>query len=128
MSSMNAQLVAHKVSESIRNGMRVNMGEIIRNSGYSVKTSLKPKLVTNTKSYRTAIRPTFDWFHDQIQRLMDAMANKDHANEDLKTLVYSLDKLIHNYLLLSGGATERHVFVLPSDVLERNDIQCSPQG
>ena len=125
MASLNAQLVAQKVSETIRSGKRVNMGEIIRNSGYSVETSLKPKLVTETRSYKEAITPVIDGMAIEIQRIKEAIAATDLDSVDYRTLVYTFDIMVKNYQLLSGGATERQVFVLPSEVMERNGITAS---
>ncbi len=123
MTSLNAQLVAQKVSETIRTGRRVVLGEIIRNSGYSRETSLKPKLVTNTRSYKTAIRPVIDGIEREIQRIEETIAEKDFSSEEMRTLVYSLDILIKNYQLLSGGATSKEILVLPSEIIEKNDIK-----
>lgn len=123
MASLNAQLVAKKVSETIRKNEKVVLGEIIRNSGYSIETSLKPKLVTGTKSYKGAIRPVVDGIEVEIHRIMDAVNQKDHDKEEFRVLVYSLDILIKNYQLLSGGVTERQVLVLPSELIAKNNIR-----
>ena len=123
MTSLNAQLVAQKVSETIRNGRRVVLGEIIRNSGYSRGTSLKPKLVTDTKSYKSAIRPVIDGMESQIQRIKETIASRDLSKEDYRTLIYSFDILVKNHQLLSGGATSRQIFCIPSEIMEKNNIK-----
>ena len=125
MSSLNAQLVAQKVSETIRTGRKVVLGEIIRNSGYSMETSLKPKLVTDTKSYKKAIRPVIDGMESQIQRIKEAIASRDLEKEEYRTLIYSLDTFIKNHQLLSGGATSRQIFCIPSEIMEKNNIRVS---
>ena len=125
MSSLNAQLVAQKVSENIRIGKKVVLGEIIRNSGYSRETSLKPKLVTDTKSYKMAIIPVIDSMESQIQRINEAIANRDLSKEEYRTLVGALDIYIKNYQLLSGRSTSREILVLPSEVMEKNNIGIS---
>lgn len=127
MGSINAQRVAQKVSETIQKGELVKLGEIIENVGYAKTTSLKPELVTNTDSYKKALaiesKPIIDGLQAQINRYKEAIARKDLDNEELRVLTYSLDIAIKNYQLLSGGATERQVFVLPSELLEKNDIK-----
>ena len=123
MPSLNAQLVAQKVSETIRTGRKVVLGEIIRNSGYSRETSLKPKLVTDTKSYKTAITPLIDGMAIEIQRIKDAIASRDLNQEEFRTLIYSFDTLVKNHQLLSGGATSRQIFCIPSEIMEKNNIR-----
>lgn len=129
MGSINAQRVAVKVSETIQRGEIVKLGEIIEKVGYSKQTALKPSLVTNTKSYKTTLelekRPIIDGIQKEINRIKDAIAAKDLSNEEVRVLIYALDTLVKNYQLLSGGATERQVFVLPSEVLGRNKIETS---
>lgn len=55
MSSLRQKLVVQKLSENIRNSggnKGINMGKILREAGYSKQTSLKPKLVTETKGFK----------------------------------------------------------------------------
>lgn len=55
MSSLRQQIAVQKLSENIRNtGGRysISMGTILREAGYSEQTSLKPKLVTESKGYK----------------------------------------------------------------------------
>ena len=127
MGSINAQQTAFKVLETIGTGKKVNMGEIIKKQGYSPKTALTPTLVTNTKSYRQTLewskKPILEGIQTEINRVKAELASRNPSQEEYRTLVGSLDIYIKNYQLLSGGATERQVFVLPSEVMERNAIQ-----
>lgn len=55
MSSLRQKLAVQKLSENIRNskgGKGVSMGKVLREAGYSKQTSLKPKLVTETKGFK----------------------------------------------------------------------------
>jgi len=55
MASLRTKIVVRKLSEVIRNSKgrkTVCMGKILREAGYSRQTSLKPKLVTETKGYK----------------------------------------------------------------------------
>lgn len=55
MSSLRQKLVVQKLSDAIRyskDRKSVSMGKILREAGYSRQTSLKPKLVTETKGYK----------------------------------------------------------------------------
>lgn len=126
MGSINAQRVAMKVSETIGKGKKVVLGDIIKENGYSEMTSLTPSRVTDTKSYKTTIalenKPMLERLEKQIQKFQTEIERRNLKGEDTRTLVGSLDIYIHNYQLLSGGATERQVFVLPSEVMEKNNI------
>lgn len=129
MGSLDAQRAALEVSETIARGKKVQIGKILKKVGYADSVSKKPSLVTNTKSYKTALalesRPLIDGIQREINRIKEAISVKDWKKEDVRVLIGSLDILVKNYQLLSGGATERQVFVLPSEVIQRNQIATS---
>jgi hypothetical protein len=124
-------VVAKKVAHKVRTGQKVILGEIIRESGYSMNKSLQPSRVTNTVAYKKEMeqssRPLIEGLQKEISRIKDALAKKNYNNEEVRVLVASLDVLTRNYQLLSGGATERQVFVLPSEVMNKNSIQQSSE-
>ena len=130
MGSTNAQRAAMKVSETVRKGELVKMGKILKEVGYSDETAKRPRSVTSTASYKKALelekRPLIYGIQLEINRIKEAMASRDLRGEEYKVLAGSLDILIKNYQLLSGGATERQVFVLPSEVMERNGLELPP--
>jgi hypothetical protein len=106
MGSLNAKLVAKKVSETIRKGKRVNLGDIIENNGYSKSTSKSPTIVTKTKSFQEEIKPLADGIDREIERIKVEMASRDITEEKYKDLADVLDKLVKQYQLLTGGKTE----------------------
>lgn len=106
MASLNAEKVATIVSETIRRGGRVNLGEIIHQNGYSKETSLKPKLVTTTKSYKAIMKPLAERMKSEIDRITNALANKDLDKEEYKTLSDALEKQYKIYQIATGGVTE----------------------
>lgn len=118
--------MALKVGESIRGNKHTNYGKLAVESGYSLASSKKPKQITETKSYKIALiganAPLIEGLQSEINAIKNAMAQKDKSREDYRVLAGSLDILTKNYQLLSGGATERQVFVLPSEVVSRNTI------
>lgn len=126
MGSINAQRAAQKVYANIRMGKKVVMSDIVKEAGYAPSIARHPSHVTRTKSFQKALdverRPILDGLQAQINRIKDALAKKDMNAEETRVLVGSLDILIKNYQLLSGGATERQVFVLPSEVIDSNKI------
>lgn len=73
-------------------------------------------------------KPLLEGLQAEINRAKLALSRKDLSQEDARTLGYLMDIMIKNYQLLSGGATERQVFVLPSQVMGRNAITESPQN
>lgn len=107
MSSENAKLVARKVSETIRKGKRVNLGNIIKESGYSEITSKSPTLVTKTKTYQKEIRPLAQGIDREIERIKKELATRVLSDERYETLTRAMDILIKNHQLLTGGETER---------------------
>ncbi len=127
MGSINAQVVAQKVSEKLRTGKLVKYGEILLDTGYSKSVSRRPKIVTETDAYKKALKveqlPLIEGLQHEITRIKLAIQSKDLKREEYRTLIGSLDILTKNYQLLSGGATERQVFVLPSEVMNKNNIQ-----
>lgn len=131
MGSIKAQKMALKVSESVRNNTNTTYGEIARDVGYSKTSSLKPQRITRSKSYKIALiaenAPLLEGLQKEINAIKNAMAMKDKTHEDYKVLAYAMDTLTKNYQLLSGGATERQVFVLPSEVIQKNVIVTDEQ-
>lgn len=131
MGSINAQQTAFKVSETIASGKKVKMGEIILANGYTLTTSRKPSLVTNTKSYKQALewsnRPLIDGLQTQISRIKQELAQRNLSKEEYRTLIGSLDIYIKNYQLLSGGATSRQIFCIPSEIMAKNNIETTKQ-
>lgn len=127
MGSMKAQKMALKVSESLRSQKKPKtLGEYALESGYSLTTSKRPRAITSTKTYKTSLalenRPIIEGIQEQINKFKAELAKRDLSTEEVRILVGSIDILTKNYQLLSGGATERQVFVLPSEVIESNDI------
>lgn len=129
MGSINAQRVGIKVLENIGKNKRVNLGRIIEEAGYSKNTALTPTLVTNTKSYQQAIElekiPLIEGLQREINEVKLAMSKKNKNKEEYRTLVGAMDILTKNYQLLTGGVTSRNVLVLPSEVMDKNNIQSS---
>lgn len=127
MSKENPRIVARKVSEKIRLGKKLNMKEILLETGYSPVTAKKPAMVTGTKAYKDEMallqRPLVDGMTEEINRIKLAMTRRNLNLEEYRTLAGSLDIMIRNYQLLTGGATQRNVLVLPSEVIQKNEIE-----
>ena len=107
MASENAKNVAREILETIRQGKKVNKGEILRNNGYSEATSTVPSLVTETQSYKDVVEPIAKRWEKEIARIQSALEGRNLGEEKYKDLVDSLDKLNKNHQLLTGGDTER---------------------
>lgn len=107
MASENAAAVAREVIETVRKGLKVDKGDIIRNHGYSDSISKKPKKVTETKTYKDIIKPFVEQLQDEIKRIQTELSTRDLGDEKYKDLVDSLDKLNKQVILANGGETER---------------------
>lgn len=62
MSSLRSKIAVQKLSEIIRNSKgkkNMSMGKILREAGYSKQTSLKPKLVTDSKGFKEEMNKLF---------------------------------------------------------------------
>lgn len=126
MGSISAQVVAQKVSGTIRKGKKVVLKDILIDSGYSEITADSPSLVTNTNSYKKALSlESFSLMEEldkEIEAIKKAMSLKDKTKEEYRTLVGSLDIMVKNKHLLSGGVSTLNVFVLPSEVMTKDNI------
>ena len=107
MSSENARRVAKDVLESVGKGEKVVLGKIILKNGYAKKTSLSPKQVTETKTYKEIVIPIVDEMKAERSRIMSELRLKDLSEVDYEKLTKSLDIFTKNIELLSGGDTER---------------------
>lgn len=109
MGSISAQVLARKVSDTIRQGKRVKLKDLAIEAGYSKSSASRPQQITRTKSYQVAFaletKDIVDKIDRDIARFQEALASKKLKKEDTKTIVQSLDILIKNRQLLSGGAT-----------------------
>lgn len=129
MASESAKAVAREVSKAIRNESPVNLGKIIRSKGYSKETSLKPKLVTSTKSYQEELKPVLDQLEKERQRLLIAISKKDLDQVRYEDATRSLDILTKNIQLLSGGNTEKsEVKVIGIEYITPNENNFTPHS
>lgn len=104
MASEAAQAVAKDVLTSVRKGLIPNKGEIIKERGYSVSVSKKPKKVTETKSYKDVIYPVVQRLEEERQRAIEALP-KLIGKAKYRDAIDAIDKLTKNHQLLTGGAT-----------------------
>jgi len=105
MASENAKAVAREVSENIRRGKKVILGDII-SKRYSKATSKSPQIVTKTKSYQNEMKPIVEQMERERQRVISAMGEKDLTKVQYGELSRANDTLTKNIQLLSGGKTE----------------------
>lgn len=127
MGSIDAKNVAKEVLETIGKDKKVDLGKIIRKNGYSANTSLTPKLVTETKSFKEAIEPVVDKMRKERDRLIQALSEKNLNKEKYGVMIDGLDKLTKNIQLLSGKETEnvKTILVMPAELINKNDTNSS---
>ena len=119
MASENAKKVARKVSENLRNGKKVILGEIIREVGYSDSVSKSPTIVTETDSYKEEISPIVNRWAKERDRLTAELEKRDLSKERYETVMKSIDIVTKNIQLLSGGATEKVTINLSNEQKEK---------
>jgi hypothetical protein len=131
MGSIKAQKMAMKVSENIKGERPSTFEKIALEVGYAPSSAKRSTQITRTKSYKTAMiaenAPLLEGLQEEINAIKNAMRLKDKTNEDYRVLAGSLAILVDKFQLLSGGATERQVFVLPSEVMQSNNLVQSEQ-
>jgi ribosomal protein S8 len=106
MVSENAKAVAREVIETVRKGLKVNLGDIIENHGYASSVSKKPKKVTQTDSYKTEMAPLVDQLKEERQAIIEAL-KKTRSKAKYRDLIDGLDKVTKNIQLLSGEDTDK---------------------
>lgn len=107
MASENAKQAARKVIENVRKGKRVNLGNILQETGYSKATSVIPSKVTRTKSFQSEISTFVEKLEKERDRIVSAMSVKDLDVVQYQHLASATDTLTKNIQLLSGKETER---------------------
>jgi hypothetical protein len=107
MAVENPQNVAKKISETILKKKKIVLGDILEDCGYAESTCKKPKLVTETKAFKKAIKPLAEGLGREIERIKRELSTRDLSKEKYAELTRSLDILIKNHQLLNGGETER---------------------
>ena len=109
MGSIMPTLLAQKVSSQIKRGKKVVPTQLAREVGYAPSSAARITQITDTKSYKIAFaletKEIVDKIDRDIARTQEAMNAKNLRKEEYKTLVQSLDTLIKNKQLLSGGST-----------------------
>ena len=125
MASENAKAVAKDVIEKVKNKERIVMGKIVEKRGYAKSTIKHPKRVTSTKSYQNEIAPLVVRLKNEIDKIQTEMESRSLTKERYKELSEVQDKKIKNYQLLSGGATERGILIIPSEIKQKNDANNS---
>lgn len=104
--SINAELVAKDVLKSVKNGERVNLGNIAKKRGYSPATYRNPVNITGTDSYKAIMIPAIQRMENIRNKVLVALENRDLTVEDSRVLKELLDSTTKNIQLLSGKATE----------------------
>jgi len=109
MGSINATVFAQKVSGSLRANKIVNKRKLALEAGYAPSVADKPSMITKTKSYKVAFalenKQILENIDKDIAKAQEALSRKNLDKEEYKTIIQSLDTLIKNKQLLSGGAT-----------------------
>lgn len=109
MGSENAKAVAMETLDTIRKGLKVNKGKIIKKHGYSDSMSKKPKKVYETKACKEVIEPVVKRMERIRDKVIKALENRNLDKEKTAELNNLLKNLNHDIQLLNGGETERSI-------------------
>lgn len=91
------------VNELVANGGSI--ASAMRKAGYSPRTARTPKKMTETKSYKEAIKPIVEQMEEERQRAI-GLLKKKISKAKYRDLTDGIDKLTKNIQLLTGGKTE----------------------
>lgn len=119
MTSIPAREVAKDVIAAVRNGEIPNLQKIQKKHGYS-DYSAKSMKATMTKTYKKEIKNVLKALEDERDRLIASISGTDLSKEKLRDKIDAFDKIIKNYQLLSGGATENISTITP-DLKQKMD-------
>lgn len=124
MGSLNAWKLRNRLSEVVRDKKLVNLGEIMRDVGYSNTYSLQPSRVMKNPNFN--MKSVIDNLDNEISRIQEELKNKDLSEVQYESLVRAMDIQVKNKQLLSGGATERIFTIEISDAIaKKNDTNTS---
>lgn len=84
-----------------------SVGSAMREAGYSPKTALNPKKLTETQAFKDIVDPYVEGLRKERARILQEMSIKDLDTVQYQHLVSATDTLTKNIQLLSGKETER---------------------
>ena len=81
MATFRQKTAAAKTFEALGNNRAKTLGEILRESDYSVGVSLSPKIVTETKGYKTELEKLLKEYkidkNSRLKRMAEILYDKD---------------------------------------------------
>lgn len=114
MSSENVKSVVKDIIKTVQKGGKINMQEIQKKHGYSVK-SAKAMKAKQTKTWQKEMKPFLTMLQDEISKIQLEMAGRDITEEKYKDLAEVLDRLNKQVQLATGGETERTKIIVTFD-------------
>jgi len=118
--SDNAEAVAIEIQSRVRKGTKVNVGQIMKDKGYSESTSKHPDKVRRTQSYKKKMKPFVKRMETERDAALAAMKGK-RGKANYSDLTRGVDTLTKNIELVSGRPTERVEKELPPKQAEKLD-------
>jgi len=98
------KILARKIIES---GGKEPMGKLIKESGWSEKTAVNPKKITESKGYKQAAKPFLEQIENEIQEALLHLPNV-REKAGYGESVSSIEKLKKLEQLLKGESTENN--------------------
>ena len=96
--------------------------EMLQEAGYTEETSIQPSRIIESETIQAELQPFVKQLEIKRALVMKHLTEEKISKEKAKDLANMTDTLTKNIQLLSGGATDRTVLVMPSELLEKNNI------
>lgn len=99
ITSENARAVAVEVVDKVGKGRKINLGEIIRDHGYSDSVSKSPAKVTRTKSYKNTILELLNSMQREAIQIVEIIGTKRNK-ASFRDLIDGMEKTVKGITLL----------------------------
>jgi hypothetical protein len=111
----NQKRVVEKTCEKLRKGELVNKGKILKEVGYSKRTSEHPKKIYESDGVKGGLEPIVNRMINERDRLLTEAQTRELSDIRYEEIMRATDILTKNIQLLSGKATERNENVLTDE-------------
>ena len=124
--SPNQSGVIRDTLKDLSQGKSVNKWKILKNNGYAHSVQNSPQVVYDSKAVKQALQPFLDGLDDARKRALSHLDDKKLSKSSGRDLAYIIHNITQDHQLLTGGDTERtKTIVIPSELIEKNEINSS---
>lgn len=106
MASINAENAAKEMLRIASQGKKIVKKDVLVSVGYAQNTADSPKQVTETKTFKSVIKPVIEQLEGRRQAAIKRLTNKKLDKASALQTASTIDILTKNIQLLSGDPTE----------------------